>query len=60
MRAGRLIVYLVCVVASLALGVDGVRRLLQADYVWWTLEFAVAVALGLVAYRLRTSRHKRR
>jgi hypothetical protein len=53
MKPRRMLSYLLLVGTALALTTDGIRRLVMADYLGWTIEMVVAVALGVTAYHVR-------
>ncbi|ARC57816.1 hypothetical protein AS850_12100 [Frondihabitans sp. 762G35] len=59
MRPRRMLAYLLLVGAAVALTADGIRRLVVADYLGWTIEIVAAVALGVLAYRVRRGRDDR-
>jgi hypothetical protein len=53
MKPRRMLAYLLLVGTAVALTADGVRRLALADYLGWTIEIVAAVALGMLAHRVR-------
>lgn len=56
MTRARLAIYLAVVVAGVAVTLDALRRLVDADYVWWSVEALVAVVLALSAHWIRIRR----